>query len=129
MLNMAGELITHRLAETIGPGVGQILSPYWKFAASRGDGIVPIPHLMQLETFGNEVTLSTPLNQEYCFRIVTTRQDNDKLIRAHLVMNCKLLTKPPMKSTSLGTAEIWMALTRPFAPASQRKITKLPPSL
>jgi hypothetical protein len=129
MLNMAGELITIRLADTIGPGLRQVLRPYWTYDPGSGDGIAPIPHLMHLETRGRKVALGTPLHQEYRFRLVSARDGDGVLIRAHLVMNCTLFARASRATGSLGKAEIWMALTRPFAPPGARKLTAVPAAL
>ena len=126
---MAGELITIRLADTIGPGLRQVLGPYWTYDAGSGDGVAPIPHLMHLETRGRQVALGTPLRQEYRFRLVTARGRDGDLIRAHLVMNCTLHARASRAAGALGSAEIWMALTRPFAPPGARKLTAVPAAL
>lgn len=133
MLNMAGELITIRMADTIGPGLRQVLRPYWTYDPGRGDGVAPIPHLMHLETAGRQVALGTPLRQEYRFRLVAARQPNGALTRAHLVMNCALFARDASATAPaagpLGSAEIWMALTRPFAPPGERQPDAVPAAL
>ena len=129
MLNMAGELITIRMADTIGSGLRQVLRPYWNYDPGSGDGVAPIPHLMQLETRGRQVALGTALRQEYRFRLVTTRGDDGALIRAHLVMNCSLYARASRAAGALGSAEIWMALTRPFASPAKRKLNAVPAAL
>lgn len=135
MLNMAGELITIRMADTIGPGLRQVLSPYWTYDPGRGDGVAPIPHLMHLETAGRQVALGTALRQEYRFRLVAARQPDGALARAHLVMNCALYARDAQDARAgpgagpLGSAEIWLALTRPFAPPGERKPAAVPAAL
>ena len=129
MLNMAGELITIRMADTIGTGLRQVLRPYWTYDPSSGDGVAPIPHLMQLETGGRQVALGTPLRQEYRFRLVTSRGVDGALIRAHLVMSCTLYERGAPASGALGSAEIWMALTRPFAAPEARRLRAVPAGL
>ena len=126
MLNMAGELITIRMADTIGIGLRQVLRPYWTYDPGSGDGVAPIPHLMHLETNGRQVALGAPLRQKYRFRLVTSRGVDGGLIRAHLVMYCTLYERAAQASGSLGSAEIWMALTRPFAPPGARRLTAVP---
>ena len=129
MLNMAGELITIRMADTIGTGLRQVLRPYWTYDPGSGDGVAPIPHLMQLETGGRQVPLGTPLRQAYRFRLVTSRGADGALIRAHLVMNCTLYERDAPASGALGNAEIWMALTRPFAAPGARRPGAVPVAL
>ena len=129
MLNMAGELITIRMADTIGTGLRQVLRPYWTYDPGSGDGVAPIPHLMQLETGGRQVSLGTPLRQEYRFRLVTSRGVDGALIRAHLVMSCTLYERGAPASGALGSAEIWMALTRPFATPGARRLRAVPAGL
>lgn len=129
MLNMAGELITIRMADTIGPGLRQVLGPYWTYDPSRGDGVAPIPHLMHLETSGRAVALGTPLRQEYRIRLVTARTPDGALTRAHLVMNCTLHARAAPATGALGSAEIWLALTRPFAPPGARRLSAVPAAL
>ena len=129
MLNMAGELITIRMADTIGTGLRQVLRPYWTYDPGSGDGVAPIPHLMQLETCGRQVSLGAPLRQEYRFRLVTSRGVDDALIRAHLVMSCTLYERGAPASGALGSAEIWMALTRPFAAPDARRLRAVPEGL
>ena len=129
MLNMAGELITIRMADTIGPGLRQVLRPYWTYDPGSGDGVAPIPHLMQLETSGRQVALGTPLRQNYRFRLVTSRGIDGVLIRAHLVMGCTLYERGAPASGALGRAEIWMALTRPFAAPGARRLRAVPAAL
>ena len=129
MLNMAGELITIRMADTIGPGLRQVLKPYWTYDPGSGDGVAPIPHLMQLETSGRQVALGTPLRQQYRFRLVTSRSVDGALIRAHLVMGCTLHERGAPASGVLGNAEIWMALTRPFAAPGARRLSAVPAAL
>ena len=129
MLNMAGELITIRMADTIGTGLRQVLRPYWTYDPGSGDGVAPIPHLMQLQTGGRQVALGARLRQVYRFRLVTSRGADGALIRAHLVMNCTLYEHGTPASGALGSAEIWMALTRPFAAPGARRLRAVPVAL
>ena len=126
---MASELITARLADTIGPGLRQVLRPYWTYDPNRGDGIAPIPHLMHLETFGQQVSLGSRMRQEYRFRLVAARSQSGELTRAHVVMKCTLLQPGAPGEERVGSAEIWMALTRPFAPPGERRPTAIPAAL
>ena len=129
MLNMAGELITIRMADTIGTGLRQVLRPYWTYDPGSDDGVAPIPHLMRLETSGRQVTLGTPLRQDYRFRLVVGRDVDGALIRAHLVMDCTMYERGVPASGALGSAEIWMALTRPFAAPGARRLRAVPAAL
>ena len=129
LLNMADELVTARLGETIGPGLRQVLRPHWTYHPGRGDGITPIPHLVSLETYGHKIAIGAPLRSEYRIRLVTLRKPNRALVRAHLVMNCELFHRDPQDRDLLGRSEIWMALTRPFAPPERRRPTAVPPGL
>ena len=129
LLNMANELVTARLGETIGPGLRQVLRPHWTYHPGHGDGITPIPHLMWLESCGQRIELGTPLRQEYRIRLVTLRKPAGQLVRAHLVMNCAVLRRVAGGRDVLGRSEIWMALTRPFAPPERRRPTEVPPGL
>lgn len=129
LLNMDGELITIRLADTIGPGLRQVLRPHWNYDPNRGDGVAPIPHLMSLAAHPGRLALGAPMQQHYRIRLVTTRQADGALRRAHLVMHCTLVAPGRASGTTLGSSEIWMALTRPYAPPGEHRITEVPAGL
>ena len=129
LLNMGGELITIRLADTIGPGLRRVLRPHWTYDPSRGDGVAPIPHMMSLAARPGRIALGTPMQQHYRIRLVTTRHAGGALRRAHLVMRCTLIAPRRAAGTTLGNSEIWMALTRPYAPAGERRIAEVPAGL
>jgi hypothetical protein len=129
LLNMGGELITIRLADTIGPGLRQVLRPHWSYDPNRGDGVAPIPHMMSLAARPGRIALGTPMQQHYRIRLVTTRRAGGVLRRAHLVMNCTLVAPGRAAGTTLGSSEIWMALTRPYAAAGEHRIAEVPAGL
>ena len=134
LLNMAGEVITIRLADTIGPGLRRVLRPHWNYDPNHGDGVAPIPHMMRLAASSGRVPLGSPMQQRYRIRLVTTRAPGGKLRRAHVVMNCEMVMNGAPVSRGqqerpLGRSEIWMALTRPYAPAGAHRITEVPPGL
>lgn len=129
LLNMAGELITIRLADTIGPGLRRVLRPHWNYDPNRGDGVAPIPHMMSLAARHGRIALGTPLQQQYRIRLVTTRPAGGALRRAHLVMHCTLAVPRRTSDTTLGSSEIWMALTRPYAAPGEHRITEVPAGL
>ncbi len=129
MLNMDSELVTANLSRTIGPGIRSTLSPHWTFNAKRGDGIVPLNNILRFETFGVHCPLGTKLQQETRLRLVTTRDDNGKLKRGHLAMNCELFNKDADSRLRVGRAEFWMALTRPLAPPGQHRPTDVPEAI
>ncbi len=128
LLNMAGEVITIRLADTIGPGLRHVLRPHWNYDPNHGDRVAPIPHMMHLEASAGRVRLGSPMQQRFRIRLVTTRAAGGELRRAHLVMNCTLVSRLRPEHT-LGRSEIWMALTRPYAPAGAHRITEVPAGL
>ena len=129
LLNMGGELITIRLADTIGPGLRQVLRPHWNYNPNSGDGVAPIPHMMRLAARPGPIALGTPMQQRYRIRLVTTRKAGGALRRAHLVMHCELAAPGRRSGPTLGTSEIWMALTRPYAAAGEHRITEVPAGL
>ncbi len=129
MLNMDSELVTANLSRTIGPGIHSTLRPHWNFNAKRGDGIVPLNNILRFETFGEHCPLGTKLRQETWLRLVTTRNENGSLKRAHLAMNCELFNKDGDSQRTIGCAEFWMALTRPLAPPGQHKPTDVPEAI
>ena len=129
LLNMGGELVTIRLADTIGPGLRRVLRPHWNYDPNSGDGVAPIPHMMSLASRPGRIALGTPMQQHYRIRLVTTRKASGELRRAHLVMQCELVAPGRRSGTTLGNSEIWMALTRPYAPAGQHRITEVPAGL
>ena len=129
LLNMDGELITIRLADTIGPGLRQVLRPHWSYDPNRGDGVAPIPHMMSLAARPGRIALGTPMQQHYRIRLVTTRRAGGVLRRAHLAMSCTLSAPGRAAGTTLGSSEIWMALTRPYAAAGEHRITEVPAGL
>ena len=129
MLNMNSELVTASLSRTIGPGIHNTLSPHWNFNAKRGDGVVPLNNILRFETFGDHCPLGTKLQQKTRLRLVTTRDENGRLKRGHLAMNCELFNKDADSQRQVGRAEFWMALTRPLAPPGQHKPTDVPEAL
>ena len=129
LLNMAGELVTIRLADTIGPGLRRVLRPHWNYAPNRGDGVAPIPHMMSLAARPGRIALGTRIAQRYRIRLVTTRLGGGELRRAHLVMHCEIVAPERRSGTTLGTSEIWMALTRPYAPHGEHRVTEVPAGL
>ncbi len=129
LLNMAGEMVTIRLADTIGPGLRQVLRPHWSYAPNHGDGVAPIPHMMSLAARSGPIALGAPMQQHYRIRLVTTRRAGGALRRAHLVMQCTLVAPGRAAGTTLGSSEIWMALTRPYAAAGEHRITEVPEGL
>ncbi len=129
MLNKDSELITSSLTRTLGPGLQEVLSPYWSFSPTRSDGIVPVNHVLRLETFGESCSLRTKLRQEYRVRLVTKRDERGKLKRGHLVMNCELYSRDADPQPLVGRVEFWLALTRLFAPPGRRRPDDLPVAL
>ena len=129
MLNMDSELITANLSRTIGPGIHSTLDPHWNYNAKRGDGVVPLNNILRFETFGDRCPLGTKLRQETRLRLVTTRDEDGKLKRGHLVMNCELFSKDVESQPQIGRAEFWMALTRPLAPPGQHRPTDVPEAI
>ena len=129
MLNMNSELVTASLSRTIGPGIHSTLNPHWNFNAKRGDGVVPLNNILRFETFGEHCPLGTKLQQKTRLRLVTTRDENGKLKRGHLAMNCELFNKDADSQPRIGRAEFWMALTRPLAPPGQHRPTDVPEAL
>ena len=129
MLNMDSELVTANLSRTIGPGLHSTLNPHWNYNARRGDGVVPLNNILRFETFGVHCPLGTKLRQETRLRLVTTRDENGKLKRGHLAMNCELFNKDDDSQRPVGRAEFWMALTRPLAPPGQHRPTDVPEAI
>ena len=129
MLNMDSELVTANLSRTIGPGLHSTLNPHWNYNAKRGDGVVPLNNILRFETFGVHCPLGTKLRQETRLRLVTTRDENGKLKRGHLAMNCELLNKENDSQRPVGRADFWMALTRPLAPPGQHRPTDVPEAI
>ena len=128
MLNMDSELVTANLSRTIGPGIHSTLDPHWNYNAKRGDGVVPLNNILRFETFGEHCPLGTKLRQETRLRLVTTRDEDGKLKRGHLAMNCELFNKDNFQRR-VGRAEFWMALTRPLAPPGQHRPTDVPEAI
>lgn len=129
MLNMDSELVTANLSRTIGPGIHSTLNPHWNYNARRGDGVVPLNNILRFETFGVHCPLGTKLRQETRLRLVTTRNENGKLKRGHLAMNCELFNRDGDSHSPVGRAEFWMALTRPLAPPGQHRPTDVPEAI
>ena len=129
MLNMEAELVTANLSRTIGPGIHSTLNPHWNYNARRGDGVVPLNNILRFETFGVHCPLGTKLRQETRLRLVTTRDENGKLKRGHLAMNCELFNKDNDSQQRVGRSEFWMALTRPLAPPGQHRPTDVPEAI
>ena len=129
MLNMDSELVTANLSRTIGPGIHSTLNPHWNYNARHGDGVVPLNNILRFETFGVRCPLGTKLRQETRLRLVTTRDENGKLKRGHLAMNCELFNKDDNSQRLVGRAEFWMALTRPLAPPGQHRPTDVPEAI
>ncbi len=129
MLNMDSELITANLSRTIGPGIHSTLDPHWNYNAKRGDGVVPLNNILRFETFGDRCPLGTKLRQETRLRLVTTRDEDGRLKRGHLAMNCELFSKDVESQPQIGRAEFWMALTRPLAPPGQHRPTDVPEAI
>ncbi len=129
MLNMNAELIASSLTTTLGPGLHSALGPYWKFNVNSGDGVAPINHILKFETFGHPCPLRTPLRHEYRLRLVATRNNDRILKRGHLVMTCDLFKKDEAPHPLVGRSEFWLALTRPFAPPAERRISDVPAGL
>ena len=129
MLNMDSELIASSLTRTLGPGMHKLLSPHWAYGPRRGDGTVPLNHILRLETLGERCTLRTKLRQEYRLRLVTTRDEQGKLKRGHLVLNCELFNKDTNPQPLVGRTEFWLALTRLFAPPGKHRPDGIPAEL
>ena len=129
MLNMDSELITANLSRTIGPGIHSTLDSHWNYNAKRGDGVVPLNNILRFETFGDRCPLGTKLRQETRLRLVTTRDEEGRLKRGHLAMNCELFSKDVEAQPQIGRAEFWMALTRPLAPPGQHRPTDVPEAI
>ena len=60
---------------------------------------------------------------------MTTRDENGRLKRGHLAMNCELFNKDSDSQLQVGRAEFWMALTRPLAPPGQHRPTDVPEAI
>ena len=83
----------------------------------------------RFETFGDHSPLGTKLQQKTRLQLVTTRDENGRLKRGHLAMNCELFNKDADSQPRIGRAEFWMALTRPLAPPGQHRPTDVPEAL
>ena len=129
MLNMDSELVTANLSRTIGPGLHSTLNRHWNYNAKRGDGVVPLNNILRFETFGVPCPLGTKLRQETRLRLVTTRDEDGRLKRGHLAMNCELFNRDDTSQPPVGRAEFWMALTRPLAPPGQHRPTDVPEAI
>ena len=60
---------------------------------------------------------------------MTTRDEQGKLERGHLVLNCELFNKDTDPQPLVGRAEFWMGLTRLFAPPGERRPVDVPTEL
>ena len=129
MLNMNSELIASSLTRTLGPGLRKVLSSHWSYSPNRGDGTVPLNHILRLQTFGESCSLRTKLRQDYRLRLVTTRDEQGKLKRAHLALNCEMFNKDVDRQPLVGRTEFWLALTRLFAPRGEHRPKDVPEGL
>ena len=128
LLSMCGEMITARLTDSLGIGIETLIRPRWSYDPNGAEGIAPIPNALRLRTFGKVLSLGTKITEEFQLRLVSTRDNFQQIVRSHLVLNC-ILTTNNVNSEVIATAEFWLALTRPFAAPSERKILKIPAAL
>ncbi|MDE0298679.1 MAG: hotdog fold domain-containing protein [Candidatus Poribacteria bacterium] len=119
---MNSELVASKLTGAVGSGLYKIIGKHWPdcYDPRQGDGTVLLNHILKFETFGEICPEGTQLLKEYQFRLVTTRQDDGRLKRGHVVMNCKLLNKEIESQPLVARIEYWMALSRLLAPRGER---------
>lgn len=122
MLNMNSELVASKLTGAVGSGLYKIIGKHWPgcYSPRQGDGTVLLNHILKFETFGEICPHGTRLRQEYQFYLVTTRFDDGRLKRGHVVMNCKLFNKETDAQPLVANVEYWMALSRLLAPRGER---------
>lgn len=122
MLNMNSELVASKLTGAVGSGLYKTIGKHWPgcYDPREGDGTVLLNHILKFETFGEICPQGTRLRQEYQFYLVTTRYDDGRLKRGHVVMNCKLFNKEMGAQPLVANVEYWMALSRLLAPRGER---------
>ena len=125
---MNSELVASKLTGAVGSGLYKIVGEHWPHAYNprHGHGIVLLNHILRFETFGEVCPVGTQLRQEYRFRLVTTRDEDGKLKRGHLVMDCELFNKDIETQPLVAYIEYWMALSRLLAPPGERRPTDVP---
>ena len=129
MLNQQSHLVPGHLIHTIGPGNHSLLYPRWPYSPNRGDGIVPINHILRFRTYGEQVKLRQTLHQEHRYRLVVERNAAGAIERMHLHMLCDLYRDDDPGGRLVGHGEFWMALTSPFAPPGERTPKHVPEAL
>ena len=122
MLNMNSELVASKLTGAVGSGLYKIIGKHWPgcYDPRQGNGTVLLNHILKFKTFGQFCPQGTKLRQEYQFHLVTTRYDDGRLRRGHVVMDCKLFNKEIGAQPLVAHVEYWMALSRLLASRGER---------
>ena len=127
MVNQADELIVTHLNTTMGEAVYRLFEAQWPFVEQRQSGIIPINHVLRYRTTDARVRVGQPLRRETEIRLFAQPDtDTGRLRRIHLRGECRVFAD---NEAPAATGEYWIALTRPFAPADQRRLEAIPERL
>ncbi|RMF17326.1 MAG: hypothetical protein D6761_04470 [Candidatus Dadabacteria bacterium] len=127
MVNQADELIVAHLNTSMGEAIYRLFEAQWPFAEQRESGIIPINHVLRYRTTGARVKVGQPLQRRTEVRLyVQEDRTAANLRRIHLGGTCELVTDD---DATAARGEYWIALTRPFAPPQERRLTEIPERL
>jgi hypothetical protein len=124
-VNAAGRLIPAHLIYTFGPATYAAIREYWAYGPHRSAGVVPVNQFLRFVATGARVRVRDRVETIVRWGPVVERRDSGKLGRAWLLCDCTMRRD----SVVIASGEFWMALTRPFAPAAERRIADLPTEL
>lgn len=126
MVNQDNELIVAHLNSTMGEAIYTLIEAQYPFEKSRQSGVIPINHVLRYKASGAKVKVGDNLRRETTLNLVGQRDGSGEFRRVHLHGQCDLFAE---NTTAVASGEYWIALTKPFAPAEQRRIRDLPAEL
>lgn len=110
----------------MGEAVYTLLDSIWPYEDQRSSEIIPINHVLRFEVTDAAMEMETPLDRRAKLRLVTQRESDGSIRRAHVHSICEILDGDG-RPTCQG--DYWIAITKPFAPKGQRRLEEIPRSL
>lgn len=126
MVNQDHELIVGHLNSAMGDAIYTLIEVQYPFEQSRQIGIIPINHVLRYTTTDSKIKVGQALRRETSLRLLGQRAHSGEFSRIHLHARCDLYAQT---ANPVASGEYWIALTKPFAPRSERRIRDLPAEL
>ena len=100
-----------------------LLDSIWPFEEQRSTEIMPVNHVLRFEVTDAVMQMETELDRRAKMRLVTQRESDGSIRRAHVHSVCEILGDD---GHPVCQGDYWIAITKPFAPKGQRRLEEIP---